>query len=68
MTSVEQNLQDSQTYVGHESITTANGQQMSTTGMGSIMLSTPHIESLTLSNVDFVPQSSANLIFCRPTC
>lgn len=74
MTSVEQNIQDSQTYVGHESITTANGQQMSITGMGSIMLSTPHIDSLTLSNVYFVPQSSANLVsvaqlfYCGLSC
>ena len=36
MTFVEQNLQDPQTYVGHESITTTNGHLMSITGVGSI--------------------------------
>ena len=55
MTSVEQNLQDPQSYVGHESITTDNGQQMSITGVGSIELSSPHIDSFTLSNVYFIP-------------
>ena len=57
MTSVVQNLHNHKPYHGHDSITTANGDQLPISGMGTITIGT-----LTLPNVYFVPNLAANLI------
>ena len=57
MTSVVQNLDNLKPYHGHDSITTANGNQLPISGMGTITIGT-----LTLPNVYFVPNLAANLI------
>eukprot|EP00268_Persea_americana_P044943 TRINITY_DN4553_c2_g1_i7.p2 TRINITY_DN4553_c2_g1~~TRINITY_DN4553_c2_g1_i7.p2 ORF type:complete len:121 (+),score=11.89 TRINITY_DN4553_c2_g1_i7:207-569(+) len=57
MTSVVQNLHNHKPYHDHDSITTANGDQLPISGMGNITIGT-----LTLPNVYFVPNLVANLI------
>ena len=49
MTTVEQNLEVFQTYVGHETITTANGQHLSISGLGSLEFPTIGKEPPSLS-------------------
>lgn len=61
-TSVEHNLENPQPYAGNETITTANGHQLSISGIGFLDLSITSQGSLTLSNVYFAPHLSANLI------
>lgn len=63
MTSMEQNIHDSQTYVGCEKITTANEHHLSILCIGSLGLSIPQNKSFYLSNFYFVRQLSANLSF-----
>ena len=62
MTSVEANLSASYPYTGAEEIMVANGQNLSISGIGSINIATPRHQHLTLSNVYFVPNLSANLL------
>lgn len=61
-TSVEHNLENPQPYAGNETITTANGHQLSISGIGFLDLPITSQGSLTLSNVYFAPHLSANLI------
>ena len=62
MTSVEHSFLDSHPYLGKEKITTANGDQLLISGVGTITLSSVTGQSITLSNVYFVPKLSANLL------
>lgn len=49
-------------YNEKDRITAANGQHLSITGIGTIVLHTPQNQYLTLSNLFFVPKLSENLI------
>ena len=62
MTSVEANLSATHPYTGTEQIMVANGQNLSISGIGSIDIATPQHQHLTVSNVYFVPNLSANLL------
>ena len=62
MTSVECNFIASHPYLGKDKITTANGDQLIISGIGTITLSSVSGQSLPLSNVYFVPKLSANLL------
>lgn len=62
MTSVEQHFNETKPYTGTEQIIVANGNTLSISGIGSVDLRTPQNQSLTLSNVYFVPTLSANLL------
>ena len=62
MTSVEHSFTDSHPYLGKEKITTANGDQLLISSVGTITLSSVFGQSITLSNVYFVPKLSANLL------
>ena len=62
MTSVEHSFTDSHPYLGKEKITTANGDQLLISGVGTITLSSVSGQTITLPNVYFVPKLSANLL------
>ena len=62
MTSVEHSFTDSHSYLGKKKITTANGDQLLISGVGTITLSGVFGQSITLPNVYFVPKLSANLL------
>ena len=62
MTSVECSFTASHPYLGKDKITTANGDQLIISGIGTITLSSVSGQSLPLSNVYFVPKLSANLL------
>lgn len=63
MTSMKQNIHDSQTYVVCEKITTSNEHHLPIFGIASLELSTPQNKLFYLSNFFFVWQLSSNLIF-----
>ena len=54
------NITDTKPYTGNEQIIAGNGQQLSISGIGLIALVTPRNQSLSPSNVYFVPHLSAN--------
>ena len=62
MTFVEHNFTDSHPYLGKEEITTANGDQLLISGVGTIILSSVSGQSITLPHVYFVPKLSTNLL------
>ena len=57
MTSIAQNLHSTKPYMGHDSITMANGHQLPISGMGTLSMG-----SFTLFDVYFVPNLAPNLI------
>ena len=62
MTSVESIFTASHPYLGKEKITTANGDQLLISGIGTITLSGVSGQSLHLPNVYFIPKFSVNLL------
>lgn len=62
MASMEQNLNGMEPYTKSEQIVAANGNTLYISSIGSVALTTPHNQSLTHSNVYFVPHVFANLL------
>lgn len=56
------NISDTKPYTGNEQTIAGNGQQLSISIIGLIALATPQNQSLSLSNVYFVPHLSTNLL------
>lgn len=56
------NISDTKPYTGNEQIIVGNGQQLSISSIRLIALETPRNQSLSLSNVYFVPHLSANFL------
>ena len=62
MTFVEQSLQGTRPYVLNDTITTANGHQLSISCICFLQFSPSYDKSLVLKNVYFVPLLSVNLV------